>query len=184
MPSEFSDREYNNAKNKNISVYAEASAEAGGVVRLSVLLVLAWPQHLRLHMDKISDDIWIGSFTDANDQNALHQNGIRSILCLDGCLLKKKSQELGVDRIEVVELIDGRGNRPEVFLRAVALLKQLKTKHSPVLVHCHDGQSRSAAVVCKFLMKEEGNSLADAMKKITTKRRVAIQAGLQEALDF
>jgi len=135
-------------------------------------------------MDKITDHIWIGSFVDANDRNALHQNGIRSILCLDGCLTEKKAEELGVDRIEVVELIDGRGNRPEVFLRAVGLLMQLKTKHSPVLVHCHAGQSRSAAVVCKFLMKQEGNSLTDAMKRITTKRKVAIQAGLQEVLDF
>ena len=60
---------------------------------------------------------------------------------------------LGVQRIEVVELIDGRGNRPETFLRAVDLLKKLKTKHSPVLVHCHAGKSRSAAVVCKFFIK-------------------------------
>jgi hypothetical protein len=33
-------------------------------------------------------------------------------------------------------------------------------------------------------MKEEGKSLADAMKKITARRRVAIQVGLQEVLDF
>jgi hypothetical protein len=33
-------------------------------------------------------------------------------------------------------------------------------------------------------MEEEGNSLADAMRRITCKRRVAIIAGLQEALDF
>ena len=91
---------------------------------------------------------------------------------------------LGVDQIEVVELVDGRGNRPEVFLRAVGLLKSLATKHPPVLVHCHAGQSRSAAVVCKFFMKEKGDSLGQAMKRITAKRKVAIVAGLQEALDF
>jgi hypothetical protein len=33
-------------------------------------------------------------------------------------------------------------------------------------------------------MQEEGNSLAEAMRRITSKRRVAIIAGLQEALDF
>lgn len=154
------------------------------MARFPVLLVLLWLRDLRSNMDKITDHIWIGSFIDANVHQALQRNGIRSILCLDGCLVEKKVDELGVDRIEVVELIDGRGNRPAVFLRAVGLLKQLKSKHPPVLVHCHAGQSRSAAVVCKFFMKEEGNSLADAMKKITTRRRVAIQSGLQEALDF
>ncbi len=45
-------------------------------------------------------------------------------------------------------------------------------------------ESRSAAVVCKYFMQEEGKSLAEAMKQITSKRSVAIVKGLQEALDF
>jgi len=135
-------------------------------------------------MDQITPEIWIGSSTDAKDRESLRREGIRSILCLDGCLLGMKPDTLGVNQIEVVELVDGRGNKPEVFLRAVGFLKKLKMKHSPVLVHCHAGQSRSAAVVCKFLMKEEGASLGQAMKRITSKRKVVIVAGLQEALDF
>ncbi len=101
-------------------------------------------------MDKITNDIWIGSSADANDRDALRREGIHSILCLDGCQREIKADKLGVKQIEVVELVDGRGNRPKVFLRAVGLLKKLMTKHSPVLMHCHAGQSRSAAVVCKF----------------------------------
>src|SRR6266403_854679 len=135
-------------------------------------------------MDKITNDIWIGSSVDANDRDALLREGIQSILCLDGCQCEIKADQLGVKQIEVVELIDGRGNRPEVFLRAVGFLKMPRQKHSPVLVHCHAGQSRSAAVVCKFFMKEEGASLGQAMKRITAKRKVAIVAGLHEALDF
>jgi protein-tyrosine phosphatase len=92
------------------------------------------------------------------------------------------TEEAGVDRVEVVELIDGSGNRPEVFLRAVRLLRDLAAKHPPVLVHCYAGRSRSAAVVCKFFMQEEGNSLVEAMRRITSKRKVAIAAGLQEFL--
>src|SRR6266404_2747672 len=95
-------------------------------------------------MDQITDDIWIGSSTDAKDRDSLHREGIRSILCLDGCLLGMKPDELGVNQIEVVELVDGPGNRPEVFLRAVGLLKKLKMKHSPVLVHCHWPESISS----------------------------------------
>ena len=135
-------------------------------------------------MDNITDKIWIGNYLDARDQESLAKAGIRSILCLDGCMSNRNAEEAGVERIEVVELIDGSGNPPEKFLRAVKLLRDLTSKHSPVLVHCHAGQSRSAAVVCKFFMQEEGNSLGDAMRRITLKRRVAIIAGLQEALDF
>jgi dual specificity phosphatase 12 len=135
-------------------------------------------------MDKITDSIWIGNYIDAADRNALEAAGIRSILCLDGCLTGEGARDVGVERVEVVELIDGAGNPPEKFLRAVKLLKELSSELAPVLIHCHAGQSRSAAVVCKYFMQEDGNSLAEAMKRITAKRRVAIIQGLQEALDF
>ena len=134
-------------------------------------------------MDSITDKIWIGNYLDAKDQSALAETGIRSILCLDGCLAGATAQDAGVERVEVVELIDGAGNPPEMFLRAVRLLSGLVVRHAPVLVHCHAGQSRSAAVVCKFFM-QQGDSLAEAMRRITSKRRVAIIAGLQETLDF
>jgi len=133
-------------------------------------------------MDKITDAIWIGNYLDAADRDGLRKAGIKSILCLDGCMNGKEiAPEL--DRIEVVELIDGAGNPPEKFLRAVRLLKELSMNHGPVLVHCHAGQSRSAAVVCKYLM-QEGKTLGQSMKQITAKRKVSIVAGLQEALDF
>lgn len=135
-------------------------------------------------MDRITDRIWIGNYLDAMDRGALAKAGIRSVLCLDGCMANVKPQELGVERVEVIELIDGAGNPPEKFLGAVRVLRDLAASHAPVLVHCHAGQSRSAAVVCKFFMQEEGNSLGEAMRRITCKRRVAIVAGLQEALDF
>jgi protein-tyrosine phosphatase len=134
-------------------------------------------------MDRITDSIWIGNYLDARDQEAKATAGIRSIICLDGCLADTKAEEMGVERIEIIELIDGAGNPPERFLRAVRLLGELAARHAPVLVHCHAGQSRSAAVVCKYFMAQ-GDSLGEAMRKITSKRRVAIIAGLQEALDF
>jgi protein tyrosine phosphatase (PTP) superfamily phosphohydrolase (DUF442 family) len=138
----------------------------------------------RLAMDSITEKIWIGNYLDAKDHAALAQAGIRSILCLDGCMADASVEQFGVERVEVVELIDGAGNPREKFLRAVKLLGDMTARHAPVLVHCHAGQSRSAAVVCKYFMREEGDSLAEAMRRITSKRRVAIIAGLQEALDF
>ena len=134
-------------------------------------------------MDSITDSIWIGNYLDAKDRESLVSAGIRSILCLDGCMTNVKAEDVGVQRVEVVELIDGSGNPPETFLRAVRLLGDLVSKYAPVLVHCHAGQSRSAAVVCKHFM-QKGDTLAEAMKRITTRRRVAIMSGLQEALDF
>jgi dual specificity phosphatase 12 len=135
-------------------------------------------------MDRITDSIWIGNYLDAADRENLRAMGVRAVLCLDGCMSGKSVADVGVERVEVIELIDGAGNTPEKFMRAVRSLKELVSQYAPVLVHCHAGQSRSAAVVCKYLMKEEGKSLSEAMKQITSKRSVAIVKGLQEALDF
>ena len=135
-------------------------------------------------MDQITDSIWIGNHLDAADKRAQKAAGIKAVLCLDGCMNGNSAAEAGVERVEVLELIDGKGNRPEKFLRAVRFLRELVAKRSRVLVHCHAGQSRSAAVVCKYFMQVDGDSLGEAMKRITGKRRVAIVAGLQEALDF
>ncbi len=135
-------------------------------------------------MDRITETIWIGNSDEAKDRESLRLAGIRSTLCLDGCMRGVGAEEVGVDRVEVVELIDGPGNRPEVFLRAVRLVRELAGKHPPVLVHCYAGRSRSAAVVCKHFMRDEGNDLVGAMRRITCKRKVAIAAGLQDLLDL
>lgn len=103
-------------------------------------------------MDSITGKIWIGNHLEAKDPVAIANAGIRSILCLDGCMAGKRAEELAVEHVEVVELVDGAGNPPERFLRAVRLLGALAARHAPVLVHCHAGQSRSAAVVCKYFM--------------------------------
>jgi protein-tyrosine phosphatase len=133
-------------------------------------------------MDKITERIWIGNSEEAKDRESIQVAGIRSSLCLDGCMTRVGAEEVGVECVEVVKLIDGSGNRPEVFLRAVRLLRDLAAKHPPVLVHCYAGRSRSAAVVCSFFMREEGNSLVEAMRRITSKRQVAIAAELQDLL--
>jgi hypothetical protein len=80
-------------------------------------------------MDKITDAIWIGNYLDAADRDALRTAGIKSILCLDGCMNGKEIPP-ELDRVEVVELIDGVGNPPEKFLRAVRLLKELSASHA------------------------------------------------------
>lgn len=134
-------------------------------------------------MDKITDQIWIGNHQDAQSAETLRSEGIRSILCLDGCLSQKSPSELGIAKIEIVELIDGKGNSEALFLRAVHLLQQLKTKHPPVLIQCHAGQSRSAAVLCKLFLLE-GDTLQQAMKRITSKRKVIINPALQEFLNL
>lgn len=135
-------------------------------------------------MDRIIEDLFIGNYLDALDSKALESAGVRSVLSLDGTLKDADYSIHGVREIVVVELIDGAGNRPEVFLRAVRELARLRKNSAPVLIQCHAGQSRSAIVTARHLMAEEGMSLAHAMELISERREVKVTPGLQEVLDF
>ena len=83
-----------------------------------------------------------------------------------------------------MKLLDGPGNSPSKYLRAIDSVKRLRADLAPVLVHCHAGRSRSVIVVASHLIRDHGYSLAEAMTLIASKRDVLITAGLQEVLDF
>ena len=135
-------------------------------------------------MDQICEKVYIGNYLDALAPEKLAAAGIRSVLSLDGTLEGADYAEHDIVEIVAIKLIDGSGNRPEVFLRAVRELGRLAREFSPVLVHCHAGQSRSAIVTARFYMDFEELSLAEAMERISESRDIKVTAGLQEALDF
>ena len=92
---------------------------------------------------------------------------------------------LGVRQIRVRELVDGPGNTPDEFVKAVAILSTLVQEAPPVLVQCHAGQSRSVAVVAGYLMKHEGMSEDSALVSIAEKREgVAVQPALIDLLSY
>ena len=135
-------------------------------------------------MDRICEKLYIGNYLDALDPEGLTTAGIRSVLSLDGTLEGADYSQHDIVEIVAIELIDGAGNRPEKFLRAVRELARLVGESAPVLVHCHAGQSRSAIVTARYYIDYEGLSLAEAMERIADKRDIKVTPGLQEALDF
>ena len=133
-------------------------------------------------MDWINDSIAIGNFSEATDKRLLRDAGIRSILSLDGSLEEESAEELGVDDIAAIALIDGPGNDPRRFSRAVETLCELVEQLSPVLVHCHAGRSRSVAVVAGYLVSAEGLHPHQALSRIRTERQVFIAPELEGLL--
>ena len=135
-------------------------------------------------MDWITDDILIGNYLDAQDLAALQEVGTRSLIGLSGQRYELDYAGVGLHKIKVFDLIDGAGNDPQIFLRAVDTLKHFRQACAPVFVHCHAGKSRSAVLVAVHLMRDGDVSLQDAMELIASKRDIRITAGMQEALDF
>lgn len=133
-------------------------------------------------MDWINDRIAIGNHLEATDAEVISSGGFQAILCLDGKLRGRSPADLAVEQIAVFDLIDGSGNDPSLFQEAVAALQQLVAEHSPALVHCHAGRSRSPIVVAGYLVAEENLFPEDALAQVMQKRETKISSGLEELL--
>jgi hypothetical protein len=134
-------------------------------------------------MDWITDQIAIGDYHEAQDRALLRRHGFGSALGLISTLRGIAPVDLGLQRIEVVELLDGPGNDPGRFRRVVDLLTKLLTEAPPVFVHCRAGWSRSPAVVAGYLMQSQGLSANDAIAAVAAKRTFTMAPELRALLE-
>ena len=123
-------------------------------------------------MNWITENIALGNFLDAQNPPA----EIDSILCLkpDCCQGRKDIDVLHIP------LVDGSGNNPVLFKKAVDFIRQRVFAGKRILVHCHAGKSRSVCIVARYLMEEEGLSRDDALAKISSKREIHLTNGIEE----
>jgi atypical dual specificity phosphatase len=133
-------------------------------------------------MDWITENIAIGDYREAQDKELLSSAGFASVLGLISTLADTPPAELGLKRVEIVTLLDGAGNDPALFRRAVDTLAQLVSQTPPVLVHCRAGWSRSPAVVAGYLMLTRGLSAAQALGEVSAKRSGSMAPELQVLL--
>lgn len=133
-------------------------------------------------MDWITDTIAIGTYAEARDRLVLVGARIRSIICLDAALRDPDEASLDIYDYEVVDLVDGPGNDPHTFDRAVRLVGAF-SEHSPkLLVHCRAGRSRSAVVVAGYLMRNQRWSSGKAIAFIAAHRDIQLTPGIEELL--
>ena len=133
-------------------------------------------------MDWITDQVAIGNHAEARDADLLRQEGVRSVLSLDGSLAPADAGRLGVATVVAFDLIDGAGNEPGALRRAVAALEGLLRDHPPVLVHCHAGRSRSVVVVAGLLARTLAIGPAEAVARVAARRVVCISPEFEDLL--
>lgn len=106
-------------------------------------------------MDKIRNNLYIGNSHDAqHNKPALKAAGVTAILNVAKDLTNKTTTHNEFVMCKV-GLIDGNGNNPTMAASAVMILKSLLEEGHTVLVHCHEGKSRSVAVVSSLLVLEK-----------------------------
>jgi hypothetical protein len=133
-------------------------------------------------MDWITDTVAVGNYLDAQDIDLLQREAIGSILGLVEVLEGVEPAALGVKEIRIVPLVDGVGNEVRLFRHAVATLADLLRRCPPVLVHCHAGRSRAAAVVAVHLMSALGVGAEEALALVAAKRAIAVSPALERLL--
>ena len=119
-------------------------------------------------MNHIINNIWIGNSSDAKNLDQLKEANIDIVLNVAFDLNTPL-----IDRIVQckVGLIDGPGNPFKAFICAVNLLDAL-CKVGSVLIHCHEGKSRSASVLAAYITSKTGCSLDKAYQTIAEKRPI------------
>lgn len=124
-------------------------------------------------MDCIMDNVYIGSSVNAQADSLLAQTGIRVILnCAYDLTLKYNPKLLMVFN---AGLIDDVGNPIQVYHVAASILEYFVQQGVRVLVCCHAGRSRSAAVVAWWMMMTERTmKVADALSFIINSRDINI----------
>jgi len=71
---------------------------------------------------------------------------------------------------EKFDLVDGPGNDPTVFKAAVtAVCNAAINGNKPILVHCHGGRSRSAAVLVAAIARLNNLSVFEAYERVIAK---------------
>ncbi len=116
-------------------------------------------------MDRITDQVLIGTAQEADDRELLEDNGIEAIVSLS-----RRAPDHDHLPVHHHSLSNGPGTSQEAFEAAVnAVRKELDAGHR-VLIHCRQGISRSVAVAAAAIAIQQGTSLRDAITTIELER--------------
>jgi protein-tyrosine phosphatase len=124
--------------------------------------------------DEIVPRLWLGNKHAAADEEWLKQHGITVVFnctkTLPFATSMRRMYRVPVDdNLEPEEIANMGAWAAETQVKLVREYKAGRT----ILVHCHAGMQRSAAVVAMFLISMYGMSAEEAMAFIKSKRSIA-----------
>lgn len=114
----------------------------------------------------ITDKICIGDSSDAKQLESSIDSTLNVAIDLDIALRAGNA-----DRHKV-GLIDGPGNDEFTLMAAVIMLHSLNRKYRRVLVHCHEGKSRSVMVVAVYISIIGNMDFDKVLREVMASRNV------------
>jgi predicted protein tyrosine phosphatase len=118
--------------------------------------------------NQILSYLYIGSQRDSNRPTVCRHN-FTHILSI-GCPPLNKNTPVSRHEFPLSDSVDA--SITDVVERVVAVINEAKKRKggAKILVHCHSGKSRSAAVVAAYLMREESVGLDEALAMLKLAR--------------
>lgn len=122
--------------------------------------------------DLITKNLWLGNIVASQDEKFLKENGIQAVFnCTKNIpfvnSVPRKYRLAVDDNLEEEEI----RNMEHWAMEVVYKLTQ-EVRNGPVLVHCHAGMQRSAAVVAMYLIANYKMKSDKAMAAIKEKRPI------------
>lgn len=127
-------------------------------------------------MDYIDSNIFLGNASDAMNIDGLRKENIKTVFNVAIDLHHQPPiQQRDISFLKI-GLIDGPGNSLSTFAAAVSALSSVQKLQQNILIHCHEGVSRSPTVLAAFLasqapkIKPWNKLIEDALESIAEKR--------------
>jgi len=120
---------------------------------------------------KITDNLYIGSDTIARDVETLKRCGVTHILNCAGVICENYFPDEFV--YKKLYLYDGSTDRADcLFYNVLEFMDDAISKDGVVFVHCHQGISRSSAMLILYLMWKENRPFISAHEFVKARREV------------
>ncbi len=119
-------------------------------------------------MDEVSTNLFVGTVTDAGDEEMLEQHDVDRVVSLT----HRDPAEGFPDDVSVSQcaMMDGPQNQRDVFHSAVEQCLSGLERGEIILVHCSRGASRSPSVAAAALALDAGMDIAASFDLIGTRR--------------
>lgn len=120
-------------------------------------------------LPQVLPGVHIGARRDASDLESVTDRGIRAFLCV-ACNVPQPFPTFAEGDSSMrchIPMEDSAGTcLPQVLEQVFDFADEARRRHFPLVVYCERGISRSAACVIALIMRREGASFDDALRKL------------------